>query len=174
MRFENLFRYCPVCGSNEFHLQNVKSKKCADCGFTFYVNPSSAVACLIVNEHNELLVCKRAKEPAKGTFDLPGGFVDENESAETALCREIEEELNAEVKSLSYLFSLPNEYKYSGFTLPTLDMIYRVELKNNENLTAADDVESINWIPLEKIDPAGFGLKSIRKAVEIFKKNLNV
>ena len=70
------FLYCPECGSSHFEVNNEKSKKCADCGFVYYFNPSAATVALILNEKNELLVCRRAKEPAKGTLDLPGGFID--------------------------------------------------------------------------------------------------
>jgi NADH pyrophosphatase NudC (nudix superfamily) len=97
MHFSTLFTFCPVCGSNQFTQNNIKSKHCEACGFVFYVNASAAVAAFILNEAGELLVCTRAKEPAKGTWDLAGGFVDENETAEQAICREIKEELNADV-----------------------------------------------------------------------------
>ena len=36
------FLYCPECGSSHFEVNNEKSKKCADCGFVYYFNPSSA------------------------------------------------------------------------------------------------------------------------------------
>ena len=72
----DLFQYCPECGSSHFEVNNEKSKKCTDCGFVYYFNPSSATVALILNDQNELLVCRRAKEPAKGTLDLPGGFID--------------------------------------------------------------------------------------------------
>ena len=68
----DLFQYCPECGSSHFEVNNEKSKKCTDCGFVYYFNPSSATVALILNDQNELLVCRRAKEPAKGTLDLPG------------------------------------------------------------------------------------------------------
>lgn len=61
------FLYCPECGSPHFEVNNEKSKKCTDCGFVYYFNPSAATVALILNEKNELLVCRRAKEPAKGT-----------------------------------------------------------------------------------------------------------
>ena len=70
----NQFKYCPKCGSAAFEIHNEKSKQCTDCGFVYYFNPSSATVALILNEKDELLVCRRAKEPAKGTLDLPGGF----------------------------------------------------------------------------------------------------
>ena len=81
------FLYCPECGSSHFEVNNEKSKRCADCGFVYYFNPSAATVALILNEKNELLVCRRAKEPAKGTLDLPGGFIDMNETGEEGVAR---------------------------------------------------------------------------------------
>ena len=88
----DLFQYCPECGSSHFEVNNEKSKKCTDCGFVYYFNPSSATVALILNDQNELLVCRRAKEPAKGTLDLPGGFIDMNETGEEGVAREVLEE----------------------------------------------------------------------------------
>lgn len=85
MHFDKLFRFCPVCGSNSFMQNNIKSKRCGSCGFIMYVNPSSVVAAFILNEKDELLVCVRAHEPSKGMWDLPGGFIDDLETAETAI-----------------------------------------------------------------------------------------
>ena len=70
------FQFCPVCGAKAFVEHNEKAKKCMACGFVYYFNPSSAVACFIKNAKGELLLVRRGKEPAKGTLDLPGGFVD--------------------------------------------------------------------------------------------------
>ena len=171
MVFSKLFKNCPVCGSCEFVVNNEKSMRCECCGFIYYVNASAATAAFIYNEKGELLACRRAKEPAKGTLDLPGGFVDNAETAEETITREIKEELNGEVEKLEYLFSLPNMYEYSGLTVPTLDLFFSCQLKSTENLTASDDVEKIEFIPIDKLNPADFGLISIRKAVEMLKKN---
>ena len=66
------FRYCPICGSSEFQENSEKSKKCRKCGFEFFMNPSAATAAFIVDEQGRVLVVRRSKDPAKGTFDLPG------------------------------------------------------------------------------------------------------
>ena len=83
------FRYCPKCGSEHFEIHNEKSKQCKDCGFVYYFNSSAATVALILNGRNELLVCRRAKEPAKGTLDLPGGFIDMAETGEEGVAREV-------------------------------------------------------------------------------------
>lgn len=168
MNFATFFKNCPHCGSGNFVVNNEKSKKCIACGFTFYMNASAAVAAFITNDEGKLLVCKRAKEPAKGTFDLPGGFVDNNESAEQAITRELKEELGAETIEVNYLFSLPNNYLYSGLTIPTLDMFFECKLKNYEQLKAADDVAGFEFIAKNELNPDDFGLESIKKAIEKF------
>lgn len=83
------FKFCPVCGSNHFEINNIKSKKCKDCGFSYYLNPSSATVALILNSKEELLAVRRKKDPAKGALDLPGGFVDMDETGEEGIAREV-------------------------------------------------------------------------------------
>ena len=84
-----LFKFCPVCGSPHFEIHNEKSKKCADCGFVYYFNSSAATVAFILNGKGELLVCRRGKEPAKGTLDLSGGFIDMFETGEEGVAREV-------------------------------------------------------------------------------------
>ena len=102
------FLYCPECGSPHFEVNNEKSKKCTDCGFVYYFNPSAATVALILNEKNELLVCRRAKEPAKGTLDLPGGFIDMNETGEEGVSRQ--SGLSVLLAEHLYLFGLSRAY----------------------------------------------------------------
>ena len=160
------FKYCPVCGSDHFVVNNFKSKKCEDCGFTYYANPCSATAAFIVNENDEMLVVRRAKEPALGTYDLPGGFCDMGETVEEGMRREIKEETGLEVQDIRYLFSSPNVYQYSGMGIHTLDMDYLVRVKGGRlAIQAADDAAEAFWIPINEVNPADFGLTSIRNAV---------
>jgi len=174
MHFSLLFTHCPACGSAKFVQNNQKSKRCESCGFVFYMNASAAIAAFIVNNAGDLLVCRRGKEPEKGTLDLPGGFVDDNESAEQAVIREIEEELQAKVTESRYVFSLPNRYKYSGLMIPTLDMFFACKLEDITNLKPSDDVADCFFVPLNELKPELFGLESIKKAVGMFLRTPNL
>ena len=138
------FKFCPVCGSSRFEVNNFKSKRCHDCGFTYYANPCSATAAFIVNDRQEMLVVRRAKEPAKGTLD---------------------------VVDIQYLFSSPNVYEYSGIGIHTLDMDFLVRVHGDiPPVKAADDAAEALWIPLQLVNPSEFGLTSIRNAVIRFLK----
>ena len=167
------FTFCPVCGSRHFAVNNFKSKRCQDCGFTYYANPSSATAAFIVNDRQEMLVVRRAKEPAKGTLDLPGGFVDMYETVEDGMRREIKEETGLDVTDVQYLFSMPNVYEYSGMGIHTLDMDFLVRVHGDSvAVKAADDAVEAFWIPIGQVNPADFGLTSIRNAVIRFVKEV--
>lgn len=164
------FTYCPKCGSSRFGIHNGKSKQCPDCGFVYYFNPSSATVAFIVNERHELLVCRRAKDPAKGTLDLPGGFVDMYETAEEGVAREVLEETGMTVTQAQYLFSLPNLYLYSGFTVHTLDMFFRCQVEDTLHFQAMDDAADTFFVPFKKLQPEEFGLASIREGLKKFLK----
>jgi len=162
------FNYCPRCGSSHFETNDFKSKKCNDCGFIYYINPSTATAAFIVNKQEELLVCVRGKEPAKGTLDLPGGFTDMFESAEEGMAREVKEETGLVVKQATYLFSIPNIYIYSGMEIHTMDLFFACHVENFNNIVGMDDVAQTHFVPISQLNPAAFGLSSISKAVSLF------
>lgn len=165
------FSYCPKCGSKHFDINTEKSRKCDNCGFEYYANPSAATAAFIFNDKGELLVARRAKEPAKGTLDLPGGFIDNNETAEQGIAREIKEETGMDVEKVSYLFSLPNIYIYSGMEVHTLDMFFVAYVCGDQEPKAADDAAELMWMATDDIHTEQFGLRSIRQALyEYFKK----
>ena len=165
-----VFRYCPKCGSSEFEIHNALSRHCANCGFTYYQNPRASTAAFILNGKGELLVARRAKEPAKGTLDLPGGFVDNNENAEQGMVREIEEEtgLKVEAGKVQYMFSIPNIYRYSGMDIHTLDLFFLCRVAEEAEVKAADDAAELTWLPLREVYVERFGLRSIREAVHRF------
>lgn len=163
-----LFKFCPVCGSPHFKIHNEKSKKCADCGFVYYFNSSAATVAFILNGKGELLVCRRGKEPAKGTLDLSGGFIDMFETGEQGVAREVKEETGLVVTEAKYLFSLPNTYLYSGFLVHTLDQFFLCQVEDDHLIKAMDDVADAWWMPLDKVNPNDFGLDSVRKGVARF------
>lgn len=156
------FLVCPVCGSKRFDIVNIKAKRCEDCGFEYYANASAAVVAVIINSRNELLITRRAKEPVKGTWDLPGGFVDMDESAEQAVIREISEELSLDVQVDRYLFSIPNLYTYSGMDIHTLDYFFLCSPTHEQVIEVDDDVDMARYVALNKIRVEDFGLSSIR------------
>jgi hypothetical protein len=52
--------------------------------------------------------------------------------------------------------------------IPTLDMFFECKLTDYSQLKPDDDVEECFFLPVREINPALFGLNSVRKAVEMF------
>ena len=61
-KYVQLFGCCPGCGSDRVGADSAKSMVCAACGFVYFFNPAAAVAALITNAENELLVTVRAHD----------------------------------------------------------------------------------------------------------------
>lgn len=166
----NVLKFCPECGSENFNADSSKSMKCGSCGFLIYFNVAAAVAALIYDENDNLLFTIRKRDPAKGTLDLPGGFVDADETAEGALKREILEELNLEISDLKYLATIPNIYLYKGITYRTLDLFFKCRVADMSVIKANDDVEDYCFLKPEDVDPEKVGLLSIRSVLEMIRK----
>lgn len=147
-----------------------KSVLCTACGFEYFFNPAAAVAAIIVNANDELLVTVRASDPGKGMWDLPGGFVDPDETGEAALIREIKEELNLKIDSMAYFCSAQNTYVYKEVEYRTLDMAFICRVNDLSTLRTMDDIEAAVFVPIHQIDVQRFCFSSMRKIVSAFRK----
>ena len=169
-----VLKFCPKCGSTEFEISGERSLKCKSCGFHFFINSAAAVAALVVNKQEKLMLVTRGVEPNYGKLDLPGGFVDPGETAGNAVKRELFEELGLKVKSLEYIGSAPNEYVFSDYTVFTLDMAFKVIPETIDGLKPTDDILDYKFYSEEELDYNDIPAPSIKKFVkDYFKKNEN-
>ena len=163
-------KYCPKCSAATLTVCEYGNKNysCSTCQFTFYQNVASAVMVAICCG-DEILVATRARAPGKGMWDLPGGFVDPDESLEQAVKRELYEELGLVVEKSCYLGSNPNTYPYKGIVYKTCDCFFLVELQDKPDLVAQDDVASIEWIKREELELERFAFESAKRALHMLK-----
>ena len=159
------FRYCPRCGAPGLQHPPGHALHCPHCGLTYYHNVAAAVACIVLDDHGQILSVRRAREPAKGTLDLPGGFVEAHETVEAAARRELHEETGLAPHALRYLFSLPNTYPYSGIDVFTADLFYLARVPDFHNARAPDDAAALDIRPVAALRAEDYGLTSIRAAV---------
>lgn len=93
-------RFCSRCGAALRRRQEGGRERpcCGACGHIVFGRFSVGVGGLLVHEGAVLLV-QRAHEPGKGRWTLPGGYVEEDESPDLAIVREVREETGLEVKA---------------------------------------------------------------------------
>ena len=163
---ENACRFCPRCGK-QAEVAGCVPFRCTQCGFANFFGPVAAVGGLVTNEQGELLLVRRAREPGKGKWGLPGGFVDRNETIEQALSREVLEETNLCVKDASYLTSFPNLYEYAGAVSPVIDLFYVCEVVDRGAIRLADgELDSFLWVNPTDEHLAEMAFPSNRRAIE--------
>jgi ADP-ribose pyrophosphatase YjhB (NUDIX family) len=160
------FRHCPRCGS-PIASPGANPLVCGACGFQFFFGPVSAVGGIIADTSGQVLLLRRAKDPGKGLFGLPGGFIDAGETAEEALIREVREETSLAVTRTSYLCSFPNEYVYRGVIIPVTDLFFACKVASLDGLHAADGEISGFHICLPGVAELGrMAFESNRRALE--------
>ena len=89
-----------------------------------------------MDPEDRMLFIVRGKDPGAGKLGLPGGFVDARETAETALVREVGEELNLEVTEFEYLASFPNVYAFAGVIIDVTDLFFVARVASFDSIVA--------------------------------------
>lgn len=90
------YRYCPMCATELVPIGE-KFLKCPACGF-FHFPKVSTCAVGIVHDGERILLDRRAYDPGKGLWALPGGYLEPYEQPVDALHREVAEETGLEVE----------------------------------------------------------------------------
>ena len=105
----------------------------------------------LIIKNQKLLICQRTKNKDHGLkWEFPGGKIEDNETKETALTREIQEELSITIQNYSFLTDYFYTYKdLDKHIYLNLYLIskYKGTIKNNLH-------NKLNWI--EKEDLASY------------------
>ena len=165
-----VFRFCPSCGVRGIAAEGRRRWLCAACGFEYFHNVATAAGVFVHGPEGILLV-GRAKEPGRGLFCLPGGFVEPGEGVEEAARRECREELGWEPGELTFLFSFPNTYNYNEVPYSTCDLYFLAEVGTLDlSLFDPDPGEcaSLAIRPPESLAPETLAFDSVRRALGDF------
>lgn len=104
------------------------------------MEPRLAVGAVVLREDGAVLLVRRARPPAVGSWTLPGGKVEEGETPEHAIAREVLEETGLRVEVGEILETLVLERE--GFSYRIVDFFCRGE----GEVIAADDVSAARWV----------------------------
>ena len=132
-----------------------------------YEYPRHAVAVdLIVvrsdsDELREILLIERGREPFKGSWALPGGFLEEHETLEEGAARELKEETGVAV-GLDQLFQL------KAYSQPNRDprtrvisVVFLAKVQEGTKAAADDDAADAKWFQLDDLPALAFDHSTI-------------
>jgi ADP-ribose pyrophosphatase YjhB (NUDIX family) len=111
---------------------------CPSCGSEYYANSAPAVQGLLERD-GRILLGRRAIEPRRGHWDIPGGFLEEGEEALDGLRREFLEETGLEIEPGEWLGAFLDPY--GGYFVLGLTWVVHAEGEPQP----ADDVGELAW-----------------------------
>ena len=101
--WESTSGHCPRCGTRTERIAGEWGRRCGSCRYEHYPHLHPAVIVLVKDGDRVLLARKR--EWAPGRYALVAGFVDNGESLEGAVAREVKEEVGVDVTDIQYVGS---------------------------------------------------------------------
>ncbi len=112
------------------------------------------VVAAVIKKENKIFCTQRGYGDFKGGWEFPGGKIEEGESPQEALVREIKEELDADIKVGDLIKTV--EYDYPTFHL-SMDCFWcelvsgEIELKEHEDAKWLDknNIDSVDWLPAD-------------------------
>lgn len=115
-------------------------------------NPIPTVTIIIKDnsESNNTLLIRRARQPFKDHFSLPGGFVDYGERVEDAVKREAEEELTVKVEPIDILGVYSDPKRDPRGHIMSVTFVARIT--EGSNIKAKDDAVDYEWVDSSGIE----------------------
>jgi ADP-ribose pyrophosphatase YjhB (NUDIX family) len=135
------WRFCPRCRAELRH--EGSRVECESCGFVAYAS-SKPTAGALVEDRGRVLLARRAHEPFKGNWDIPGGFLEEGEHPLDGLRRELREETGLEIEPLEFLGVWMDRYGGDSTAEATINLYWTARVVSGEP-EPADDVSELAW-----------------------------
>jgi 8-oxo-dGTP diphosphatase len=145
------YRFCPKCGGGlgAQLLEGRERLVCQDCRFVFYINPRPTT-CAVIVEGEQVMLVRRAVEPWRGCWDLPGGFLEQGEHPAEGLRREVREETGLQIEILEALGFFLDRYPEAGET--TLNFYFVARVTSGQPMPGSD-VAEIRWFHRDALPP---------------------
>lgn len=133
-----------------------------------YPRPSVTTDCLVFSGKGDdtmILLIRRGREPFRGMWALPGGFLDMDEELDDCARRELQEETGLTGITLKQLFTVGTIGRDPRGRTITV-MYYGFAYHRSEKIQAGDDAISAKWFSVKKLPELAFDHKVvIEKAI---------
>ncbi len=147
-------KFCPNCSADlETQIVNdLPRRVCPACGYTYWNNPLPVAGAAVIDARGYILLARRSVEPRQGYWNLPAGFFEWGESAETAARREVREETGLEVEITGYLASFGAGHDFDRWRSITYVFFYA--RPGGGDLAAGDDADEVAFFAPDALPAA--------------------
>jgi ADP-ribose pyrophosphatase YjhB (NUDIX family) len=150
------FRYCPRCRT-ELVNRDVYGRirrvcPAESCRFVQFIDPKVGAAVFALSPDNRVLLVKRSMDPAKGSWCLPGGFMELNETPQETAARECKEESGFDVT----ITGLIDVFYYEDYRGSGVLIVYKGHITGGTPQTG-DDSDEVGLFAADSVpDPIVF------------------
>jgi NAD+ diphosphatase len=145
LHWESTSGHCPRCGAPTERMPGEWGKRCPACRYEHYPHLHPAVIVLVRDGDRCLLARKR--EWAPNRYALVAGFVDNGESLEGAVRREVKEEVGVDVTDVEYVGS-------QNWPFPSQLMVgFVAAYAGGSVVIDADELEDARWFSRAELPP---------------------
>ncbi len=126
--------------------------------------PIRAVSAAIFH-HGRFLLVRRGRPPALGLYAFPGGRVEQGETLEQAVRREVREETGAALSTVSHLVDLELRSERDDGVVEFLLSVH-LGIFAGGDIVAGDDADAVAWLSvaeMERLPLAGSVLEIARR-----------
>lgn len=121
-----------------------------------YPHPAVTTDCVIFGfDGNQLkvLLIKRGREPWKGNWAFPGGFLNPDESAEVGAVRELKEETGFTAEYIEQFHTYSNPERDPRERVITIAYLALVKISD---VKGGDDAAEADWFPIDQLPHLAF------------------
>ncbi len=142
------WKHCPRCGADAEPVAGLL--ECPECGFRVYASSKPTASAVCVDDEGRVLLSRRGIDPFAGKWDLPGGFVDEEEHPRDCVRRELREEAGVEIEPLELLGVWIDRYGGNGSAAVTPNFYWTARIVEGTP-EPHDDVAELRWFPPSEV-----------------------
>ncbi|WP_371193963.1 NAD(+) diphosphatase [Glaciecola sp. SC05] len=137
-------KYCGRCGSGMQQVQWEMAMHCHRCQHRVYPRVSPCII-VSVRKGDKILLAQGVRHQSSGFFSTLAGFVESAESLETAVHREVKEEVGIDVKNIEYFGSQPWPFPHS------LMVGYLADYAGGDLVLEEKEILSADWFDIDDL-----------------------
>ena len=112
------------------------------------------VVAAIISKGDKILATQRGYGEWKDWWEFPGGKIEATETPETALIREIREELSADISVNNFLYTVEYDYPSFHFTMhcyfcSLLTDVWSLNEHKAECWLSKEELDNVKWLPAD-------------------------
>ena len=146
--------YCPRCGSilsNKY--EGGKQRPACDspgCGYFHFTDVSIGCGAVVIHEGRALLI-QRGLEPGRGNWQIPGGYVEDDEEIASAVEREVFEEAGIKA-NVEKVIGFRHSANLNGLSSPNLYVVFRLKHLSGEPRFDGEETIDAGYFSMSEIE----------------------